>query len=165
MSNFMEVLNGFDPQQIVFVGSDTAWFDVARAGEMRQDKYIKGLSRQQKREFEKMARNAQISLYNLLKNPPAWGGLVEGDTMEHSIEKYMETLQAHQETIRRAQNNVIKAKQRVDSFVPLWEREVKEVYPRISDSGICVSLFGEERGKYWLIEEKYPDGIPLFEAT
>lgn len=165
MSILMEVLNSFDPQQVVFVGSDTAWFDVARAGEMRQEKYIKSLSREQKREFEKMARNAKTSLDKLLKNPPAWGGLVAGDTMEHSIEKYIEILQAHQEAIRRAQKNVINAQQKVDSFIPLWEREVKEVYPRISDNGICVSLFGDERGKYWLIEEKYPDGIPLFEET
>lgn len=164
MSTLLETLSGLDEQKIVFVGSDSAWFDVARAGEIRQWEYIQKLSRREKRKLVKAAKNAEAYLDKLLRNPPAWDGLVMGDTMENSIKKYLEKLSAHQKTISRAYNNVITRNRKVDSFVPLWDRQVREVYPRISDEGLCISLYGDEKGDYWFIEEKYPDGIPLFFA-
>lgn len=46
-----------------------------------------------------------------------------------------------------------KAMIRVQDYVPLMEREVKAVYPRITDSGTVIIIEGEECGRYWSYSE------------
>lgn len=41
----------------------------------------------------------------------------------------------------------------INNFVPIADRKILDIYPRIQKDGICIIISGSELGKYWDREE------------
>lgn len=160
MSTLLEELKKLDAQKMVFLGSGSAWLDIAKAGEMRKNGYLKKLSDREKQKLTNSLETAEKSLMWRLTHPPKWNPPTEKETLEDSINDYIHRMENRQKEIRSAQDSIVYRRGKVDRFVPLMEREVKDIYPRLSENGVCIVVHGEEDGDYWLVEEKYPNGIP-----
>lgn len=67
-------------------------------------------------------------------------------TRKKDLEKAIEKLQTAIISMERARNAL-------EAFMPLLDREVEEVNESIADGGLRIKLEGTERGNYWSKEE------------
>lgn len=159
MSKVLEVLNTLDPQEVVFIGSSSGWFDINRAGAMRQHEYIVDLSEMLLKQFVALRDSSEKAFNELLKKQLQWS---KGITLKR---QYEEVWKGYVKETEDAYCRAVKYKENVETFVPLWEREVKETYERLQGDGTCIVVPGAECGRYWLISGKYPEGVPEYEGS
>ena len=155
----LEFLNTLDPQELVFVGSGSAWFDIARAGQMRKDGYLSDLD---KKEMEKLCKSRDGYNLNLLRFSQSGVTIPNvkfSMTRGSEVQTFIEALSACAKRAEHELDEYIEADNMVTGYVPLAERKVLETYPRICEKGTCIVISGTEKGSYWLVEEKYKDGI------
>lgn len=155
MSKLKEVLDNLDPREVVFVGSQSGWFDIAYAGEMRRDGYLTNLSEKLYKRCVALRDVSERRFNEQLKAQVNWK---EGSTLEQKHEAWKE----YAARVKKAYSFAVKSRDNVDGFVPLREREVKEIYERIQGDGTCIVVDGAEVGRYWVISEKYPGGMPQY---
>lgn len=78
-------------------------------------------------------------------------------------DKYLESIEPCFERISRYINTTKNAKKRIDSFKPLKDREVIDVFraDRASENAECLVLIvsGSERGKFWTLDEAKDEKI------
>ena len=98
----LELLNTFDDETVIFVGSKSAYFYIGTVREFREN--IESIS-------------TELLLLSAGRN--------------------------------------------IRSFVPLYERKVKEVYRRFQGDGISIILYGNEHGSYWTADESKRNIPPL----
>lgn len=148
------VLAELDDNTLVYLGSASSFFDIAAAGELRKKKYMDDLSKRLEADGKDQADSMRKNFARLLKKPPVWEGPREGESEAYSIEKHLEAVSRWARKVKEAPQRIQDAERRVREFVPLKKRAVKDIYPRIDGTGVCVIVSGEEMGGYWFLDEK-----------
>lgn len=126
----LEVVSEMDKEQMVYLGSHIAFFEVCKAGDITEE-FLNKLS-------ETLYDGFKERLYNA----------------KRQLEFYKRTQPDDKEIIKKAKESVKEAENKVKSFVPLCDRMVEKVYNRVDRSGINVIVPGSEVGRYWHIDEK-----------
>lgn len=159
-----EKLYTLDADTVVSIGSASAWFDIGYAGDIRRPEYLADLT---EREYAKMcaiATKARRELMKLLTTARAWTP-DDSKPFDTTVREYADRLQKVAERIGDMLTKVHVSEAKVDRFTALGGREVLVEYPGKTDGvALRIRVAGDETGDYWLISEKYPDGMPVYKV-
>ena len=125
MQNLKEVLEFYAryyPEETVFIGSANTFFCIGKPGELIYKAEATG--------------KKYLAMY------------------EQSVRRNETLAQKYPDGItgRKVRRTIENAKGRIERFVPFLEREVTDVYPRIT-GGTAIIVTGDENGWYWTEEE------------
>lgn len=154
MKPLPEVLGSLDSDTLIYLGSWSNFFDIATAGELAQDGYLERLSCNLKLEMDKKADDTQRKFYNALSSPPNWARPKPDETVKKSIESYIDMMRRWPDRLAALQKRMEVATTNAGDFVQLKYRRVKDIYPRLDRTGICIIVPGSELGGYWFCDEK-----------
>lgn len=149
-----EVLAEIDDKTLVYLGAQSSFFDIATAGDMKRGEYLDGLSNALYKLAERKVQSAKSNFMKALKNPPPWKRANEGDSDDKSIDKYIESMYQWPKRLKSMKDSIQAAECYFEMFVPLKNRVVKSVYPRMDRTGVCIVVYGNEIGGYWMLSEK-----------
>lgn len=161
MKPLPEVLGSLDSGTLVYLGSKSAFFDIATAGVMMSDGYLEQLTDILKRDTHSKAEAAKKRFNNALSHPPKWQGPNPGESIEKSIEEYITKMRRWPDKLVSKQKRKNTAIANANDFTPLEDRLVKDIYPRIDRTGVCVIVTGHESGGYWSLDEKQSGRVEM----
>ena len=142
-----QVLLEMDEETVVYIGSKSSFFDIETAGRLRGKEYMRDLSNALEKEAKEQVDSARREFDRALRNPPKWlGG--EDEKKEKSIAEYIDLISRWPQKLQSLQKRV------ATTEMQIRKRRVKDIYPRIDGTGICVIVEGSECGSYWFAEEK-----------
>lgn len=152
-----EALDEIDDKTLIYLGAQSSFFDIATAGKLKSDIYLDNLSLILYKTAEIKVQLAKSNFSKALETPPVWKGPKEDESEDKSIKKYIETMSRWPNRLKSMKDNIQVLENYFEMFVPLKDRVVRDIYPRLDGSGICVIIHGNETGDYWMLSEKEND--------
>lgn len=149
---FSEFVKSQPVQRVIFLGSGSGCFDVARAGYYTDANYLEELNR-------KYMRSLRISIVTGVRNEAN----IELETARNNGGP-VDMLSLRERCLNTIDERIKALKK---TFVPVENRAVKEAYKRVQKDGICVIIEGGDMSSctnsYWFASEKYgPAGAPKY---
>lgn len=154
MEKLVDVLSELDDDTLVYIGSQSSYFDIVCTKQLKDSKYLNKLSESLHDAALKSIESAEYAVKKTMNNPPKFKDIAKKDDTHENAAIYLKTISDYSKRIEREITSLREAEQKERDFIPLCKREVKDVYPRIDGTGICVVVTGGEVGKYWFAEEK-----------
>ena len=154
-----DILKELDPDEIVFLGSHSSFFDVNQAKVFMDESYIEKLSAKLLKNWNDSVSNAKNELLRLLLSPPKWSYPIDILTSqlekrEDEIKKYLEIFPGWIKRVNQKMASLRNLEDCLARYLPIEKRAVKSVYKRIQGDGTVIIISGDEAGDYWFLEEK-----------
>lgn len=136
-----ELMPTIAPNVIVSVGARSAYLFIGDRAEYAES--IDEVSREVKAALEKKLSEVNDTVRSI-QNALIPGQARRGSLSPEALRKNLADFEGRRRRLTHT----------IDSFRPLREREVREVYPRMHEpDGICVIVEGDENGDAWFKDE------------
>lgn len=135
----LQTIADINPNKLIYLGAKDgcAFFDVATVSQMLEPGYLKRLSQARLDQAKRYARDNFTKVKNAI-----------GFAMPNKHQNlWYENVKTKLATFEKSFNNL-------KNFEPLLKRNIVDVHPRLSDSGLIVIVTGYEFGEYYFLSEK-----------